>query len=205
MKHREEIIIQGPAVQQLQHHRGCIERTCLGSIGCLGVFFILAMLVLGFITRERQTQVDQLPSELYSEIYMYNEDIDRITVVKGTDQHPILETVAYAPKIALYPIIHFTEKNPYADLRFWEGYKAFLTRPLINEHDSYSLIWYTISASPAFLLDLHEHELVQRGFEVTNRTKTSLTFSNGILGGEVVITRDAFPYTMTITLSPLNT
>ncbi|MBT4153611.1 MAG: hypothetical protein HOE53_03085 [Candidatus Magasanikbacteria bacterium] len=205
MRHsREEITIQGPAIEQLHQKRGCIERTCLSSIGCLGVVFIIAMLVLGFITRDRNTPVEDIPKELYESIYIYDKDIDDIQLVKGTEQHPILNAMAYLPKIALYPVLHFTDKNPDTELGFWSGYSSFLGRPLIEEHDSYSLIWYTISAKPDFLFELHAHELEERGFSINTQSERFMRFSNKSLIGEMTLTGDTIPYILTITLSPLS-
>ena len=162
-KEHQSVIIQEPPMQELRKQRSCLKRTCVTGCGCIVIFFIAMLLILQFISKPRTKELKEVPQIIEKMLPLYDEaNIDRITYLSGKEKHKTLETVAIIPKVILSPIILLLEEqfiDTPEEKTIWDRLTSFITEPVSDQRDVYTIYWSILSAEPSFIEQHYAKEL----------------------------------------------
>ncbi|MBT3816942.1 MAG: hypothetical protein HOE80_00450 [Candidatus Magasanikbacteria bacterium] len=177
-KEHQSVIIQEPPMQELRKQRSCLKRTCTTGCGCIVIFFIAMILLLQFMNKPRTKELKEVPNIIEDMLPLYDEaNIDRITYFSGKEKHKTLEAIAIIPKVILSPIILLLEEqfiDTPEEKTTWDRLTSFITEPVSDQRDVYTIYWSILSAEPSFIEQHYAKELEKNEF-ITQIGSSSLT------------------------------
>ena len=177
-KEHQSVIIQEPPMQELRKQRSCLKRTCTTGCGCIVIFFIAMILLLQFMNKPRTKELKEVPNIIEDMLPLYDEaNIDRITYFSGKEKHKTLEAIAIIPKGILSPIILLLEEqfiDTPEEKTTWDRLTSFITEPVSDQRDVYTIYWSILSAEPSFIEQHYAKELEKNEF-ITQIGSSSLT------------------------------
>ena len=138
----EPIQIKEPPLNELKKKKSCVKRSCFSGCGCITVFIIISLLIIKLTTGPNEKELKEIPTNFPNDIEVYDSDnIDKISIILGSEKNRGLEIVAYLPKLILSPAIIAIQKNLGNDSaleegKLWQQIYQIVKEPVTDHRDT---------------------------------------------------------------------
>lgn len=180
LKPKEDVVIQDPAIEEFGKKHSCIKRTCLSGCGCFLLFLILFVVAINVASHPRSRSLKAIPPPLKVQVPLYDtQNVQKITVIKNTDNNLLGGVLSLVPKMILSPVVVvkpelFLTRPQHGEDAALENLKIFFKKPLSEPKETYTLQWKNLSAELSFIKDYYQSELEKKQFTLkTIQTSTS--------------------------------